>query len=190
MDQSKKRDHKIIVTDMAIEKVPYIKIPGLSDEICKAIQNEHKEILRISKNQNNSNEVLSLMTITNLEIVRVLGDEFKVDPSNNPVAVALFRNTVKNELMYLHNHPSTNKFSLIDLTEFLNYSNIGLLSVVTNQVEVYILHKTSDFDFDIAKDLLVNAGKSAERYIISHDAAVKKFLKECRKGGVFYVKAN
>lgn len=190
MDQSKKRDHKIMVTDIAIEKIPYIKINGLSDEICEAIQNEHKEILRLSKTLNKSNEVLTLMSVTNLEIVRVLGDEFKVDPSSNPVAVTLFRNTGRNELMYLHNHPSTNKFSWADIAEFIYNGNIGLLSVVTNQGEVYILYKTPHYNFAFLKDFLTEVYEKIKFNLISHNEAVKKFLKECHKGGVLYAKSD
>ena len=43
--------------------------------------------------------------------------------------------------MYLHNHPSTSTFSMADIDTFITQACIGLMSVVTNQGEVYILHK-------------------------------------------------
>ena len=46
MEQAKKRDHKVYITDVAIDKVSIVNVPELSRSINETIQNEHKNILR------------------------------------------------------------------------------------------------------------------------------------------------
>lgn len=191
MEQAKKRDHKIFITDIAIDKVPYVKVDELSKTLCEAIQQEHKEILRISKTKNDSNEVLSLMLINLKETpIRVLGNEFRVDPNTDPRAISLFSRSNRQEIMYLHNHPSTNIFSLVDIMAFIFQGEIGLLSVVTNQGEVYILYKTSKYNFIVSSKLFKEIYMDYQSGELEHGAAVKKFLKVCIKGGVMYAKSN
>lgn len=191
VEQAKKRDHKIMITDIAIDKVPYVKIPGLSDDACKAIQEEHKEILRIAKEKNNSNEILSLMSKNlNEKSVRVLGGEFGVDPSTDPKAVSLFNCSGRQEIMYLHNHPSTNRFSMTDIMTFIAYGEIGTISVVTNQGEVHVLNKTSKYDFEKSGKILKKIYEDYQSNKISHNLAVKEFLKVCDKGGIVYARSD
>ena len=125
LEQAKKRDHKIVITDVAIEKVPYIEVTGLSNDVCKAIQDEHKEILRIAKAKNDSNEVLTIMTADGLEKIRIFGDEFEVNPSNEPKAIVIFNQAKRREIMYLHNHPSTNSFSLADINNLISIHEVN-----------------------------------------------------------------
>jgi len=40
LEQSKNRNHKIMITDMAISKVPYVEIPGYTKAFCNNIQPE------------------------------------------------------------------------------------------------------------------------------------------------------
>ncbi|MBR3623473.1 MAG: hypothetical protein IKN43_09035 [Selenomonadaceae bacterium] len=191
MEQAKKRDHKIFITDIAIDKVPYVAVDELSRTLCEAIQNEHKEILRISQTKNDSNEVLTLMPINLKETpIRVLGNEFRVDPNTHPQAISLFSRSNRQEIMYLHNHPSTNSFSLVDIMAFISQGEISLLSVVTNQGEVYILYKSSKYDFSVSSELFKEIYMNYQAGVLEHGAAVKKFLKICMKGGVIYAESN
>ena len=57
LEMEKKRDHKIIITDEAIAKVPYIRYQEIPEKEYSILQGFAKEILIISKEQNNSNEV-------------------------------------------------------------------------------------------------------------------------------------
>lgn len=188
MEQAKKRDHKIMITDVAISKVPYVEVPGLSKEICKAIQIEHKEILRLAQRENESNEVLSLFPRSLSKPVRVKGGEFEVYPSDDPRAVSLFSRSGRQELMYLHNHPSTNSFSLADIMTFIQYGEIGLLTVVTNQGEVYILYKTAKYSYADTNRLFDKVYREYQSSVLDHNSAVKEFLKICCKGGIVYAR--
>jgi len=190
LEQAKKRDHKILITNIAISKVPYIKVLGLSEDVCKAIQIEHKEILKISQTDNDSNEVLSLMLKDLSANVRVMGSEFEVRPADNPEAVSLFNKAQRYEMMYLHNHPSTNKFSLADLMTFIKYGNIGVMSVVTNQGNAYILSKTVEYDYRLANKIFDEIYLRYRDEKIDHNVAVYEFLKVCHRGGIIYAKSD
>ena len=61
MKQAKKRDHKIMITDVAIRKVPVVYIPQFSQNVCEWIADEHRELLNIAREQNNSDEVLFVL---------------------------------------------------------------------------------------------------------------------------------
>jgi hypothetical protein len=190
LEQAKNRDHKIEITDIAIDKVPYMNIPGLPIAVSETIQAEHKSLLHVAKEKNNSDEVLSILTFDGSRKAVILGDEFSVDPSNDLEAQSIFMTAGRKEILYLHNHPSTNKFSLADIMTFIRYGQIGLISVVTNQGEIYLLHKTANYDYNKLKKIFGEIYLQYNVGRISHNEAVKQFLKSCSEGGVYYEKSN
>ena len=58
LEQAKKRDHKIYITDTAINKVDLVKPKDFSAAQASFMMKKHKELLGVAKSQNNSNEVL------------------------------------------------------------------------------------------------------------------------------------
>lgn len=190
LEQAKKRDYKIFVTDVAIDKVPYVAIPGFTKEQNEYLQEEHKNILRIAKDENNSNEVLSIASQNTLKSIRIMGDEFSVNPSKNEDAQSAFMFAKRKELMYLHNHPSTNTFSLIDIAEFIKYGQIGLLSVITNQGKLYVLHKSNTYLYNVVRDIFTELYTKYQNGMLDYRTVVKKFLKKCYEGGLYYEKSN
>lgn len=54
---AKKRNHKIMITDEAIRKVPRIKYKNIPENEYDTIQELARNVLLISKNENDSNEV-------------------------------------------------------------------------------------------------------------------------------------
>lgn len=57
LKQAKRRDRKVYITDIAIDKVPYIKYDGFTDERNRIMQELAKDVLLLSKERNDSNEV-------------------------------------------------------------------------------------------------------------------------------------
>ena len=57
LEMSKNRNQKVLITDEAINKVPLIKYRGIPENEYATIQELAKEVLVISKNENDSNEV-------------------------------------------------------------------------------------------------------------------------------------
>lgn len=190
LEQAKKRDHKIYVTDVAIDKVDKVSLSDFSEEQISAMQRKHKELLRIAKEENDSNEVLLINDLGFKSEVSVLGGEFKVSPGENPFAVSVISNAKRQSLIYLHNHPSTNNFSVGDIDTFVCESAIKTMSVVTNQGEVYVLNKTAAYNYNNIRALLNEIYKSFDGDEIDNKAFVSEFLKRCKEGGVEYGKAK
>ena len=54
LEQAKKRDHKIFITDTAIEKVSLVKPSDFSYSQASLMKSKHKELLNVAKKQNNT----------------------------------------------------------------------------------------------------------------------------------------
>lgn len=70
LEMAKKRNHKIMITDEAVKKVPkirYKEIPEKEyDNICDLVKN----VLRISKDENNSNEVAITYSLDSAALIK------------------------------------------------------------------------------------------------------------------------
>ena len=190
LEQAKKRDHKIYITEVAINNVDRVCPSDFSDEQADKMQHMHQKLLTISRNENDSNEVLMITNLDFSSEVTIKGGEFKVSPASNPFAVSVIAHSERQSLVYLHNHPSTNTFSVGDIDTFCCERAIKTMSAVTNQGEVYILNKTGNYSFDATRELLTSIKDSFPDGEIDDKEFVKKYLKDCQKGGVEYVKAK
>lgn len=190
LEQAKKRDHKIFITDTAIEKVSLVKPSDFSYSQASLMKSKHKELLNVAKKQNNSNEVLFIENLDFNNEVRISGNEFVVSPGKNPFAVSVIAHAERQSLIYLHNHPSTNTFSVGDIDTFVCEKAIKAISVVTNQGEVYILNKLDNYSFNNTRKLLNEIYQSYPNGDIDDRDFVKKFLKRCYEGGIEYAKSK
>lgn len=196
LEQAKKRDHKIFVTDVAIDKVPYVAIPGFTKEQNEYLQEEHKNILRIAKDENNSNEILFIQSkLFNSIPIKIFGTSNSVNYADNIDVSVLKRNSYAQELVFSHNHPSTQNFSFADIAIFIADEYMGTSTVVTNQGQIYSLHKDTYFDYNKARKLfddlyikynLVDYPEDENRQVM----AAKAFLKHSKKVGIWYAKTN
>lgn len=64
-----------------------------------------------------------------------------------------------------------------------------MMSVVTNQGDVYIINKTADYSFQKARQLL-NEIRATFDDEIDDKEFVKRFLKKSKRGGIEYVKGK
>lgn len=196
LEQAKKRDHKIFVTDVAIDKVPYVAIPGFTKEQNEYLQEEHKNILRIAKAENDSNEVLFVQSKQFDSIpIKIFGTSNSVNYANNIDIAVLKRKSYAQELVFSHNHPSTQNFSFADIAIFIADEYMGTSTVVTNQGQIYSLHKDTYFDYNKAMELLKNLYfqydiKNNSKDVIRQIRAASEFLKNSYKVGVSYEKTN
>lgn len=154
------------------------------------MQAKHKSLLKTAQTENNSNEVLLIDDLEFKSEVAILGDEFKVSPGENPFAVAVISNASRQSLVYMHNHPSTNNFSIGDIDTFVCESAIKTISVVTNQGEIYVLNKLKSYDYNATRHLLKNIYDSFSTVEINDDDFVNIFLKRCKEGGIEYAKSK
>lgn len=190
LEQAKKRDHKINITDIAINNVGKVKLSDFTDNQINDMQIKHKELLKIAKDKNDSNEVLFIDDLNFKSEVQILGDEFSVSPASNPFAVSVITNAERQSLIYLHNHPSTNSFSVGDIDTFICEGTIKAMSVVTNQGEVYVLNKTRNYDYNKARNLMADVFNSFDGKEIDNIEFVKRFIKRCDEGGIEYAKSK
>ena len=57
LEQAKRRDRKVDITDIAIEKVPFIEYKGFTEKQNRIIHELSQEVLRLSQKNNDCNEV-------------------------------------------------------------------------------------------------------------------------------------
>lgn len=190
LEQAKKRNHKVFITDVAVNKVDKVALSDYSEEQIISMQEKHKELLRMAMAKNDSNEVLFIEDLNFKSEVTILGDEFVVSPGNNPFAVSIVSHAEPYSLIYLHNHPSTNNFSVGDIDTFVCEKVIKTLSVVTNQGEVYVLNKLNTFSYDKTRNLLADIYHSFCDDEIDDKEFVARFLKRCTEGGIEYAKSK
>ena len=188
LEQAKKRDHKISITDVAIEKVPAKDISELTKEQNAKIYNANKSVLKLAKEKNESNEVAKLIDLFSDESYYHLGKESSVDILQNPNAYAMVGRGADKTLFLAHNHPSTQNFSYSDIGVLLRLDSLFGMSVVTNTGDVHILYKTSKYDFNKAYEYIKAIRSEYEVYNADIDAEiVKKFLKDSKSIGIVLI---
>lgn len=180
--RQKNRGQKVVITDIAIQKVPLVAPNGADHQTAFFIQETHKELLRFAQKQNDSNEVACLLDLTTGEKLDfVKGDQISVDIERDAASYHWLRNSPEKSLMLCHNHPGQSYFSDSDLVLFLEHGAIGTLSIVTNQGKVWTISKTQGYNFKTAfsefkKCILTSNG--------NHDKAIDSFLKNGYNYGV------
>lgn len=196
LEMAKNRDYKIMITDEAIEKVPLIKYKEIPESEYLMLQEFAKEVLMVSKNDNDSNEVALTYSLDYRNLVAegkefmgiALGDEHSVDPCMNTVAYHLITVSLECVVIVLHNHPSLSKFSLEDIKFFLSNGTVKMIVVVTNLGNISYLVKKQNYNRNKAIETynhavnMHNEGKNIHDY----QKAVSCFLSNCYKANIIY----
>ena len=183
LEEAKKRDKKIQITDIAIQKVRVVKVPGFSEVQNANLQYMHKQLLEYALKHNNSNEVMGMTSLAFDGVLYSKGTtEFVGEtPQMNSYILHL---PIGNGVI-MHNHPATRPFSFMDIGYFISKPQIGVITIVSNQGNVHILRKQDSFSvakcIDYLKQLRI-------KHNDDFDAIVKDFLRNCRKVGIIYVK--
>lgn len=192
LDQAKKYGDKIVITDIAIQKVRYIEYKDLTEAQNAIMQRLAKEVLFLSQKYNNSNEVAitcDLALSDPLENYGIcLGDEHSVDVCSDTQSNHLIVSAKMCTVVILHNHPSLQTFSLDDIRFFVANRGISILVVVSNQGKVHYMYKDKKYSeretiqlFNECVEGLDRSSTINERY---HRALA--FLTKCSETGLFY----
>ena len=156
------------ITDLAIERVPEIKIDGYSSEQCLIIQNQHKELLRYSKQNNNNNEVAFVFRKDLMNRENFLGKDDILELGTGLLGKG-------NELFVMHNHPRNSSYSVTDLILFKNYNNIKTLTIVKNNGNVEYITKGNSLD---SKKFKFEFDRLYRKIVLTDsDAEKNKFVK-------------
>ena len=184
-----------MITDEAIKKVPYIKYRGIPEYQYDIIHGLAQQVLEVSKNENNSNEVTitysfdEILIAADEDLLSICkGDEHSVDLMANAQTYHLITKSRECAVVSLHNHPSLSLISLWDVRFFLYHYSVKLLVVVSNLGSISYLTKSRTFDYDKASNLMqqsVNMHNKAST-LKEYQEAAKFFLKNCYKAGIIY----
>lgn len=196
LEMAKKRDHKIIITNEAIEKVPLIKYKEIPESEYVMLQELAKEVLTISKNDNDSNEVALTYSLNYRNLIAegkefmgvALGDEHSVDPCMNTVAYHLIAASLECVVIVLHNHPSLSKFSLEDVKFFLSNGTVKMMVVITNLGNISYLVKKENYNRKRAIEIYNHAVgvHNKGNNIFDYQKAVSYFLSNCHDANIVY----
>lgn len=189
---AKKRDKKVYITDIAIEKIPLIQYKGLSDRENDVLHQLARLVLLTSQTENNSNEVAIICTLDGddpwKEIGISFGNEHEVDICADTASNHLILSSQRCAVVVLHNHPSTQTLSIEDVRFFLHFESIRIMVVVTNQGTVHYLCKDKEYNYNASMELYNEciAELTAKSKVQEYYMASLTFLARCSEVGLFY----
>ena len=192
LEQAKRRNKKVYITDIAINKVPYIAYRGFDKDKCTIMQELAKNVLLLSKEENDSNEVAITcdLGIENpLEQFGIaLGSEHEVDILADTLSNHIIVSQKSVAVVVLHNHPSTQTFSLQDIQFFLQYPMLEVIVVVSNQGTVHYMMREEEYDYKMAFLLFREciSDLNSNSPIIEQYLAALSFLAKCSEVGLYY----
>lgn len=196
LEMAKKRNHKIMITDEAIDKIPRVKYKDIPESEYDNLWDLAKNVLKISKEENDSNEVAITYSLDSAKLIEqgkryigvALGSEHDVDPLSDTTAYHLISSSEECVVIVLHNHPSLSDFSLTDVQFLLRYDNVKMMVVVTNLGSISYLVKGKKYDLKRAIALFneaVDKNNEAKKLKDLKNAAAY-FLKNSYNVGIDY----
>lgn len=192
LEQAKRRDRKIYITDVAIDKVPLIEYKGFTEIQNKIMQELAQEVLTVSKDINESNEVAitcDLGVQDPLENYGIaLGTEHEVNVLADTLSNHILVSRKSVAVVILHNHPSSQTFSLQDIQFFIEFPMIEVIVVVSNQGTVHYLKRDKDYNVKQAINLFKECidGLSKNSPMLEVYLASLSFLAKCSEVGLYY----
>ena len=170
----------IAITDQSIKSVPVVEVPGYSYEESMIIQQQHKELLDFSRENNNNGECSFTFREGFSDRKRFIGTDDSVDFGSDGLNGS--------NIFVMHNHPRNSSYSDRDVRFLLDNENIRALSIVKNNGHVEVLVKNQDFSIKKAKTEL---GRFFKKYVMNNtdeeiDKAINAFIKS-GKGGLTWI---
>lgn len=136
--------HAIPITDAAIERVPLVQLPGMSDEQAIKLQQRHRELLRFVQAEPAGREAIAYCDAKTLQLLdRYTGGDNKVQGT-----------IFAQPHVAMHNHPSGGTFTHTDLVSFVRVPSMQVLTAVGNNGALYTLTKSQGYnDYQFARCL-------------------------------------
>ena len=147
------------------------------------LQELHRELLRKSMGDNDSNEVLTIVNVNDYnQKVITFGSERSVMPSKNIEALTMMQKSKYQSVYWLHNHGFTNEFSYNDLGCFYD-ERIKALTIVTNKGKIAVMNKTKKYSVQKFRDIIIEERGKYENPIDHSDEIAKAILRRHNECG-------
>lgn len=183
---SKLGDRKVYITEQAIDKVKQVEFEGLLDSV--GLQELHRELLRKSVGDNDSNEVLTIVNVNDYnQKVITFGSERSVMPSKNIEALTMMQKSKYQSVYWLHNHGFTNEFSYNDLGCFYD-ERIKALTIVTNKGKIAVINKTKKYSVQKFHDIIIEERGKYENPIDHSDEIAQAILRRHNECGIQWIR--
>ncbi len=183
---SKLGDRKVYITEQAIDKVKQVEFEGLLDSV--GLKELHREILRKSMEDNDSNEVLTIVNVNDYnQKVITLGSERSVMPSKNIEALTMMKKSGYQSVYWLHNHGFTNEFSYDDLGCFYD-EKVKAVTIVTNKGKIAVLNKTKNYNLTKFRDIIFEERRKYENPVDHTDEIAKAILRRHNECGIQWIR--
>lgn len=183
---SKLGDRKVYITEQAIDKVKQVEFEGLLDSV--ELQELHRELLRKSMGDNDSNEVLTIVNVNDYnQKVITFGSERSVMPSKNIEALTMMQKSKYQSVYWLHNHGFTNEFSYNDLGCFYD-ERIKALTIVTNKGKIAVINKTKKYSVQKFHDIIIEERGKYENPIDHSDEIAQAILRRHNECGIQWIR--
>lgn len=183
---SKLGDRKVNITEQALDKVKQVEFEGLLDSV--GLQELHREILRKSMEDNDNNEVLTIVDVNDYnQKVITFGSERSVTPSKNIEALTMMEKSKYQSVYWLHNHGFTNEFSYNDLGCFYD-ERIKALTIVTNKGKIAVINKTKKYNVQKFRDIILEEREKYENPVDHADEIAKAILKRHNECGIQWIR--
>lgn len=201
----------IKITDIAIQKIPYIEYPGLSKEENEELHILEQRLLQTAKEVNLHREVSITLRLDRENfssdeerIALILGEEHEVDLLRDTKTYHLINSTHDVVVVNLHNHPGGATFSGNDIHFFLSTQSVKMLILLSNKGKVEFIQKTDKYNKEkcelaltgitrsVLSDKMSDDGRLITKRITIKDLLeiTKRWLKEAKQYGILYGNAK
>lgn len=175
-------DMMIPVTEKSIRSVPLVKPDGWSEELCIALQEAHKDLLRKAKDTELGTEFASVHSMDMARIGEVI--------SGGIGSVHIPR--LDQNYIALHTHPSGLVFSPQDFINFLRYHYLQVLTAVGTDGSVYVLKKANGYDASKCANVLERHTMKLKSLkdddnVLGFANEMTDLLKECDAYGIQFI---
>ena len=170
------------ITEKAIEKVPYVAISGYSEEQCKKIQEQHKNLLRFARDENGNKETAFVFR-------KDISDRSEIKGTDDRLDLGVSMHGKGTDLIVMHNHPRNSSYSTTDLDFFAGNTEIRTLTIVKNNGRIETLTKGENFNLSVfqkeynqlyTKTVLTNTEAEKDKF-------VRTLLTKTRSGVIWSV---
>ena len=173
------------------ESASEVRLKGINDEANKDIRRRARDVLRIAKEQNDSNEVMIFYNISSHQKSEIYsGSESYV---SLPKIDKIFKGSYEKEIILIHNHSSGKTLSYMDWGVFVQVPKLGAIMVVTNMGRIRLLRKEKNFSYDKVEEIINSIknelGINGDIVGELQNQAMEEFLSRARAAGLEYVRA-